>query len=88
MDAVTLHARVRAVEGICPHCGQVSGRVHGRYLRRLADAALGGVRSVLVLTVRRFKCVNAACAAVTFAEQVPGLTEPHARYTPLLRAML
>jgi transposase len=88
VDAVTLHARVRAVEGTCPQCGQVSGRVHGRYLRRLADAALGGVRTALVLTVRRFKCVNAACAAVTFAEQVAGLTSPHARYTPLLRAML
>lgn len=87
MDAVTLHARVRAVEGICPQCERVSGRVHGRYVRRLADVALGGVRTVLVLTVRRFKCVNAACAAVTFAEQVAGLTSPHARYTPVMRKL-
>jgi hypothetical protein len=38
--------------------------------------------------VRRFKCLNSRCPAVTLAEQVPGLTSPHARYTPLLRAVL
>ncbi|ONI92640.1 hypothetical protein ALI22I_02980 [Saccharothrix sp. ALI-22-I] len=85
---VTLHARVRADEGVCPRCGAVSGRVHGRYRQRLADVALGGTRTVLALTVRRFKCLNAGCGAVTFAEQVAGLTSPHARYTPLLRDAL
>lgn len=88
VDAVTLHARVRAPKGACPHCGEPSGRVHGRYVRRLADAALGGVKTVLALTVRRFKCVNSVCAAATFAEQVEGLTSPHARFTPLLVGML
>jgi hypothetical protein len=85
---VTLRARAHATGGVCPRCGQISGRVHGRYVRRLMDAALGGVTTVLAVTVRRFKCVNTDCPAVTFAEQVTGLTEPHARYTPLLRAML
>ncbi|MGP4102440.1 ISL3 family transposase [Nonomuraea sp. KM90] len=85
---VTFHARVRVSEGACPRCGAVSGRVHGRYVRRLADASVGGVRAVLALVVRRFKCVNAECGTVTFAEQVAGLTSPHARYTPLLRGML
>jgi hypothetical protein len=39
----------------------------------------------LSLVVRRFRCLNTACAVVTFAEQVPGLTSPH---TPVLQAML
>jgi hypothetical protein len=38
--------------------------------------------------VRRFKCLNPQCPAVTFAEQIEGLTSPHARYTPLLRTLL
>lgn len=38
--------------------------------------------------VRRFRCVNPGCPAVTFAEQVAGLTTPHSRFTPLLRALL
>jgi hypothetical protein len=43
---------------------------------------------VIDLLVRRFKCVSQACPAVTFAEQVPGLTHPHARRTPLLQHQL
>ncbi|MER5227784.1 ISL3 family transposase [Streptomyces flaveus] len=72
----------------CPRCGVVSWRVHGRYARRLADAPVGGAPVVVELMVRRFKCLNPQCPAVTFAEQVEGLTSPHARYTPLLRTLL
>lgn len=83
-----MHARVRAADALCPHCRSTSGRVHGRYLRRLSDAAISGTRVVVELLIRRFRCLNAACAAVTFAEQVTGWTSPHARYTPLMRGTL
>ncbi|MGI5200311.1 hypothetical protein ACQEU6_01635 [Spirillospora sp. CA-108201] len=36
----------------------------------------------------RFKCTNTGCLGATFAEQVDGLTRPHARHMPRLRAML
>ncbi|WP_425574711.1 transposase family protein [Streptomyces asiaticus] len=72
----------------CPRCGVVSWRVHGRYARRLADAPFGGVPAVTELVVRRFKCLNPQCPALTFAEQVEGLTSPHGRYTPRLSALL
>lgn len=85
---VVLRARSRARRGRCPRCSRTSGRTHGRYRRRLADAALGGRAVVIDLLVRRFKCVSAACPAVTFAEQVPGLTHPHARRTPVLQHQL
>jgi transposase len=52
--------------------------VHGRYIRRLCNAPLGGAAVVIDLTVRRFKCLNSACPAVTFADLIPGLTSPHA----------
>jgi len=57
-------------------------------VRQLRDAAAGGVQVVIALRVRRFRCGNAACPAVTFAEQVMGLTSPHSRFTPLLRGLL
>ncbi len=82
-DRVRLLVRSRAVRGACPGCGTVSGRVHDRYRRRLVDTALAGARVVVDLLVRRFRCSSADCEAVTFAEQVDGLTSPHARYTPL-----
>jgi transposase len=62
--------------------------VHGGYVRQLRDAAAGGVQVVIALRVRRFRCGNAGCPAVTFAEQVAGLTSPHSRFTPLLRGLL
>jgi transposase len=62
--------------------------VHGRYRRRLVDAAIAGASVVISLVVRRFRCEQDACAAVTFAEQVAGLTSPHARYTPLAARMV
>ncbi|MGW1161225.1 ISL3 family transposase [Streptomyces sp. NPDC002519] len=83
-----MHARARSAGSDCPHCGSASVRVYGRYMRRLADAAVGGARVVIELLVRRFKCPNPACPAVTFAEQISGLTSPHARYTPLVREQL
>lgn len=86
--AVTLGASCQSLPARCPGCGTPSWRIHGRYIRRLADAPLGGASVVIELTVRRFKCLNSRCLAVTFAEQIPGLTSPHARYAPLLQSAL
>ncbi|MGW0093875.1 ISL3 family transposase [Streptomyces sp. NPDC003328] len=86
-DKVVLRMRVRAATGSC-RCGQSSARVHGRYVRRLRDVAVGGLGVVIELCIRRFRCENAACPVVTFAEQITGLTTAHSRHTPLLRGVL
>ena len=41
-----------------------------------------------MVLIRRFKCLTTECPSVTFAEQIPGLTRPHARHTPVLRNLL
>ncbi|MDQ1304705.1 MAG: hypothetical protein QG671_532 [Actinomycetota bacterium] len=38
--------------------------------------------------MRRWRCPDPGCATVTFAEQIPGLTRPHARFTPLAVEMI
>jgi transposase len=81
-------ARSRAEATACPRCGQSSARVHSAYQRRLADAPVGGHRVVIRLTVRRFFCGNPGCPAVTFAEQIDGLTRRRARRTPPLARAL
>jgi len=81
-------ARARAPESACPGCGTVSDRVHSRYCRTLADAAVGGRPAAIALTVRRFFCADPGCPRKTFAEQVDGLTSRYARKTPLLAGML
>lgn len=81
-------AHARAEGAACRRCGQFSEQVHSTYWRRLADAPVGGHPVMLWLEVRRFFCGNAACRAVTFAEQFDGLTSPRARRTPPLARML
>jgi transposase len=81
-------ACVRADRAACPRCGHPSGRVHSSYERRLKDAPAGGHRVLIRLGVRRFFCGNPECAAVTFAEQVAGLTARRARRTPPLAGAL
>ena len=85
---LVIWARVGAGRAACPWCGGVSARVHSRYQRRLADAAIGGRKVVIRLAVRRFFCGAPGCPAATFAEQVEGLTTRYARRNPLLAAML
>jgi len=85
---VRIWARASAPDAACPRCGRQSGRVHSGYVRRLADAPAGGQPVTICLAVRRFFCGNPDCAAVTFAEQVDGLTARRARKTPALARML
>ena len=85
---VRIRARPKASSATCRTCGERSTKVHSQYERRLADAAIGGRPAEIRLRVRRFFCLAEDCQAVTFAEQVEGLTSPYARRTPLLRAML
>ena len=81
-------ARSCAGEAACPGCRVVSRRVHSRYQRRLSDTASGGQEVLIDLQARRFLCGNGACAKVTFAEQVPGLTTRYGRRTCGLQAVL
>ncbi len=72
----------------CPKCGVSSKRVHSRYERILADTAIAGRSSYVVLQVRRFPCQNSGCDQRTFVEQIDGLPKAYARTTPLLREIL
>lgn len=76
-----------APSAVCSGCGAESGRVHSRYLRSIADYAVGGQQAVVKLTVRRFFCDASQCAKKTFVEQVPDLTFRHGRSTVQLRRL-
>ena len=80
--------RPMAAEAACPGCGQLSGRRHGGYPRRLRDVPAGGRPVVIWLAARRFRCLNPACPKVTFTEQAEGLASRFARRTPLLAGAL
>ena len=87
-DAVMIVASCRAEAACCPRCGQESAQVHGGYSRMVADGAAGGRPVLIVLLVRRFRCRNPACPAVTFAEQAAGVSVRYRRRSVPLLGML
>ncbi len=87
-ERLRIEARTVTAGAPCPGCAIVSGRVHDRYRRRLADLAVGGRGVTVMLVVRRFRCENPACRRWTFVEQVEGLTYRHGRRSLLQRSAL
>jgi hypothetical protein len=86
--AVEIVARSLAAQAACRACSMPSSRVHSGYERRIQDAPAGGRPVVIRLAVRRFLCRNPGCPAVTFAEQVEGLTARYLRRSlPLLELL-
>lgn len=83
-----LRFQVQAIQdkATCPDCQNVSGRIHSRYQRTLADLRCVSFRFQLRWTVRRFFCDNSACQRVTFAEQIPTIADRYARKTKRLKA--
>ena len=68
---VHIYARSSLDYGVCPYCGEISHKVHSRYLRTVTDLPILGRRTVLHLRMRKFFCGNCECGKKTFAEQ-PG----------------
>ncbi|MET7784774.1 transposase family protein [Streptomyces sp. NPDC005388] len=87
-ELVAVRARAAAERAVCPACGTRSSRVHSRYVRRLADSAVGGRPVLIELQVRRFRCGQTSCRQATFAEQVDGLTVRHGRRSTGLQRVL
>jgi transposase len=85
---VTFRVRARAGHAACSGCRRRSARVHACYQRQLTDLPLGGRKVQIIVHIRRFKCANPRCGQATFSEQIPGLTTPFARRTPLLTGAL
>jgi transposase len=84
-----IHARTRAqTPGSCSGCGSASDWIHSRYVRQLADTAVGGRPVRIELLVRRLYCENRSCPKKTFVEQVDGLTVRYQRRTPLLQRLV
>jgi transposase len=85
---LTLTATATTAAANCPRCGSASSRIHSHYSRTPHDLPLVGYALRLVLHVRRFRCLNPACPAVTFAERLVGLLAPSAQRTLRLRSAL
>lgn len=87
-QAVTLVLRSTPPQAACPQCGQLSARVHSRYVRGAADLPWQGVAVQLRLHARRFFCLNDGCPRQLFCERLAEVIAPHARRTLRLNEAL
>jgi transposase len=67
--AVTLVVKTTAPLAECPRCHRGSGRVHGRYLRRIADLPWHGIAVKLELHTHRFRCQNGLCTQKIYSDE-------------------
>ena len=78
---IVLVTRSRRKRAPCPSCARPSGRRHSGYVRRLADLPWQGRAVELRVRVRRLRCANPACPRAIFAERLPEVAPPKARWT-------
>ena len=64
----TIHVESTSLEAKCPYCGEMSKRVHSRYLRKLQDLPIQGKKVRLIIENKKYFCFNNDCGHKTFAE--------------------
>lgn len=69
--AIEMRLKTCRASASCPTCGRLSGKVHSRYMRRLADLPWDGVPVMIHLQTRRFFCVEPGCGRKVFTEALP-----------------
>jgi transposase len=81
---ISLVLSATAPQALCPVCLHPACRVHGRYLRTLADLPWATTPVELLLWVRRFCCDTPRCERQTFTERLPIVAPSYARTTARL----
>jgi transposase len=87
-NEVRLVVKTRLLKSPCPSCGWQSDKAHSRYRRHLADLPWEGVAVKLILSVRKFFCLNPECRQKIFCERLPGVAAPFARQTLRLNELI
>jgi transposase len=87
-DEVRLVVKTRPLKSACPSCGQYSTKANSRYHRQLADLPWEGVAAKLLLSVRKFFCLNLECRQKIFCERLPRVAAPYAHKTMRLNELI
>jgi len=86
-NSITIVAVPTALQGACPLCGTVTGRVHSHYSRSLADLPWQGRSAQLQVRARRFRCVSGSCSRRIFTERLPEVAPSRTRRTARLSSI-
>jgi len=67
-DIIVIHAESTKESAECPYCGELSQRVHSKYLRTINDLPIQDKKCKIILHNKKYMCVNPKCDRKTFAE--------------------
>lgn len=84
---IHIYASLSGKRAKCPECKKYSHSVHDRYERRITDLPVFQYHSIIILTVRKFKCRNDKCKRKVFTEQNDNIL-PYARRTERVTRLL
>jgi transposase len=87
-ERIDLDVSNRAETVCCTNCGSLATRVHSFYVRTLAYLSCCEHTIFIHFLVRRFFCDGPSCSRITFAEQIPELSQKYARKTRRLSEKL
>ena len=59
----------------CPYCGVISGKIHRKYNREIADLPIAQYKVNLVVVVKKYTCANPECRHKRFSERLPFAAE-------------
>ncbi len=88
VNSLVVHIACQLKSALCPGCKQPSERIHGSYVRTVADLPCGGRRVILKLSVRKFVCGACTCSCRIFTERLSALVRSYARMTDRLSESL
>jgi len=69
LTRVVVTAKSSKNEDTCPHCEQVSNKIHQRFIKWIQDLPINKKDTLIRLKVRIFRCDNANCNHFSFTEQ-------------------
>lgn len=67
-DTINIYVISNRKDVVCPFCGQISTKVHSRYMRSFQDLPIQGKKVNIILNNRKMFCSNSMCENKTFAE--------------------
>jgi transposase len=87
-DAIILLMSSKQATVACPSCQRMTGKVHSRYERTIADLPWESIAVRIRLQVRKFFCLDAECRQHIFCERLLDVAARYAHRTMRLNEVL